>query len=93
MTSMLPQSRSSDPITKSSELVAFTRAEELAERYAGFPSDDAPILERLGRIAALVPLALEIVDEARSTIERLNNENEDLIVENSRLREQLSNDV
>jgi hypothetical protein len=60
------------------DLVKISKADNLAERYAALPTDDASDIEKLVRIAGLVPMALEVVDEARDTIERLNRENEEL---------------
>ena len=40
--------------------------------------EDAPVEEKLLRMVALVPMALEVVDEARETIRRLREENDRL---------------
>lgn len=51
------------------------RALELWEQTYGIVNaEDCTVEERLLRIAALVPVALEIVDEARATIVRLRDE-------------------
>lgn len=50
-------------------------ANELVERYAGFT--DAHNLtdqEKILALVSLVPMALRVVDEARDTIQRLNEE-------------------
>lgn len=48
----------------------------LAKRYAGFVgAEDLTQFEQVVSIASLVPMALEVVEEARDTIERLNEEN------------------
>lgn len=63
------------------------RAAELAERYAGFVDANALTdFEKVASLASLVPMALEVVDEARDTIERLNDENVALREELLRLR-------
>lgn len=54
-------------------------AEALAKRYAGFVgAEDLTPTEQVAAVASLVPMALDIVDEARDTIERLYEENERL---------------
>lgn len=54
-------------------------AASLVERYAGFiDARDLPFEEQLLALTSLVPLALQVVEEARDTIERLNTENEAL---------------
>lgn len=51
-------------------------AREVELRYAGLLSlEDLSAEERLVAIAAMVPLAMRVVEEARDTIERLNTEN------------------
>lgn len=54
-------------------------AAKLVEQYSGFviASDLSPE-EQLNALASLVPMALQVVEEARDTIERLNRENEAL---------------
>lgn len=55
------------------------RAAELAERYAGFVSVDAlSTEEKVLSLISLIPMALAVVEEARDTIERLNEEVETL---------------
>jgi hypothetical protein len=55
------------------------RAAELVERYAGFAAaEHLSEQERLAAVASLVPMAMQVMDEARDTIERLNNEVEAL---------------
>ena len=55
------------------------QAAELVERYAGFAAaEHLDEQEKLAAVASLVPMALQVVEEARSTIERLNNEVEAL---------------
>lgn len=52
-------------------------AKELIEAYAGF--SDASTLtdqEKIIALLSLVPMSLQVVEEARDTIERLNEENE-----------------
>jgi hypothetical protein len=52
---------------------------ELVERYAGFvAAEHLSEQEKLAAVASLVPLAMQVMDEARDTIERLNNEVEAL---------------
>lgn len=52
---------------------------ELVERYAGFAAaEHLSEQEKLAAIASLVPMSLQVVEEARDTIERLNNEVEAL---------------
>lgn len=54
-------------------------AADLIEQYAGFT--DAESLtdqEKIVALLSLVPMALNVVEEARDTIERLNTENEDM---------------
>lgn len=52
---------------------------ELSAAYAGFiDARDLSFEEQLVALASLVPMALQVVDEARDTIERLNHENEAL---------------
>ena len=54
-------------------------AAELVERYAGFvAAEHLSEQEKLAAVASLVPLAMQVMDEARDTIERLNNEVEAL---------------
>lgn len=54
-------------------------ATELMERYAGFvAAEHLSEQEKLAAVASLVPLAMQVMDEARDTIERLNNEVEAL---------------
>jgi hypothetical protein len=51
------------------------RSAELVERYAGFAAaEHLNEQEKLAAVASLVPMALQVVEEARDTIERLNNE-------------------
>jgi hypothetical protein len=55
------------------------RSVELVERYAGFvAAEHLNEQERLAAVASLVPLAMQVMDEARDTIERLNTEVEAL---------------
>jgi hypothetical protein len=55
------------------------RSAELVERYAGFvAAEHLSEQEKLAAVASLVPLAMQVMDEARDTIERLNNEVEAL---------------
>lgn len=50
-------------------------ARDIAVRYAGFVgAEDLNPQERVIAVASLVPMALEVVEEARDTIERLNGE-------------------
>lgn len=51
------------------------RAQDLVERYAGFVAADALTpAEQIAALSSIIPMALQVVDEARDTIERLNNE-------------------
>ncbi len=55
------------------------QARDLVERYAGFVSSDALTpAEQIAALSSIIPMALQVVDEARDTIERLNNEIEAL---------------
>lgn len=54
------------------------RAKELATNYAGILENEGTSVERLSRVAGLVPVFLEVVDEARDTVERLREENEEI---------------
>lgn len=55
------------------------RAAPLVERYAGFVgAESLSPVEQLAAVASLVPMALDVVEEARDTIERLNRENDAL---------------
>jgi PII-like signaling protein len=48
----------------------------LYERYAGFTGVEAlSDHEKILALVSLIPMALQVVDEARDTIERLNSEN------------------
>lgn len=54
-------------------------AKELIEQYAGFTDvDTLSDQEKIIALLSLVPMALEVVEEARDTIERLNDENEEM---------------
>jgi hypothetical protein len=60
------------------------QAAVLYVRYAGFiAAEDLTAEEKLVSLVSLVPMSLNVVDEARDTIYRLNEENE-------RLREELN---
>lgn len=54
-------------------------AHDLIERYAGF-TDAANLSdqEKIVALVSLVPMALHVIEEARDTIERLNEENEEM---------------
>lgn len=52
------------------------KVDVLAGNTFGITSSDAPVEEKLLRLAALVPMALEVEKEARATILRLRAENE-----------------
>ena len=55
------------------------QAAELVERYAGFAAaEHLDEQEKIAAIASLVPMAMQVMEEARDTIERLNNEVEAL---------------
>src|SRR3954451_15921183 len=55
------------------------RSAELVERYAGVAAaEHLSEQEKLAAVASLVPMALQVVAEARDTIERLNTEVEAL---------------
>lgn len=70
-----------------SELVRKHNADVLRGNTFAILGDDAPESERAMRLLALVPMALQVVDEARDTIKRLNEENESLKEELRKLRE------
>lgn len=54
-------------------------ARALEIRYAGiFDFSELTDDEKLVAVAALAPMAMAVVEEARDTIERLNEENADL---------------
>lgn len=59
-------------------LVPFQSAEVLRGNTFGILESQGTIEDKIGRLAALVPMALEVVDEARDTIARLREENERL---------------
>jgi hypothetical protein len=51
----------------------------LMEGYAGFVNDETSTSEeKLVRLAGLAPVAMQVQKEARSTVERLRDENEQL---------------
>jgi hypothetical protein len=54
------------------------RAKELATNYAGILENEGTSVERLSRVAGLVPVFLEVVEEARDTVARLREENEEV---------------
>jgi PII-like signaling protein len=55
------------------------RAEILHGNVFGFvTSNDLTVEEKIGNLLAEIPLALLVVDEARSTISRLRDENAEL---------------
>jgi PII-like signaling protein len=62
----------------SDELVPRPKAEVLAANTFGIMYGESSSEEKLGRLAALVPMALEVVDEARDTIKRLRERVEQL---------------
>lgn len=54
-------------------------AASLVEEYAGYvDARDLSPEDKLIALASIVPMALQVIEEARDTIERLNNENEAL---------------
>jgi len=61
-------------------------ADVLQDNAMGIAYGDGTPVEKLGRLVRLVPMALEVVDEARDTIRRLRDENEQLRAENLGLR-------
>jgi PII-like signaling protein len=68
---------------------AITGADVLEGNAMGIAYGDGTAEEKLGRLVALVPMALEVVDEARDTIARLRDENERLRAENAELKSAL----
>jgi PII-like signaling protein len=68
---------------------AIAGADVLAGNAMGIAYGDGTAEEKLGRLVALVPMALEVVDEARDTIARLREENERMRAENAELRSAL----
>lgn len=66
-------------MTTELERVRIDKAAVLAERYAGFTlAEDLTDAERVMSLLSLLPMALQVVEEARDTIARLNEENEAL---------------
>jgi PII-like signaling protein len=65
---------------------AIAGANVLEDNAMGIVYGDGTTEEKLGRLVALVPMALEVVDEARATIARLREETEKLRAENEKLR-------
>ncbi|MEO6827701.1 MAG: hypothetical protein ABI255_03870 [Microbacteriaceae bacterium] len=63
-----------------------SKSDVLAENTFGIVSGDADVQDKLLRMVALVPMALEVVDEARDTIQRLRTEVETLRAEVETLR-------
>lgn len=52
-------------------------ANDLIERYAGFTdAENLTEAEKVIALVSIVPMALQVVEEARDTIERLNEEND-----------------
>jgi PII-like signaling protein len=68
---------------------AIAGADVLEGNAMGIAYGDGTAEEKLGRLVALVPMALEVVDEARDTIARLREENERLRAENAELKSAL----
>jgi PII-like signaling protein len=68
---------------------AIAGADVLEGNAMGIAYGDGTAEEKLGRLVALVPMALEVVDEARDTIARLREENERLRIENAELKSAL----
>jgi PII-like signaling protein len=68
---------------------AISSADALEGNAMGIAYGDGTAEEKLGRLVALVPMALEVVDEARDTIARLREENERLRTENAELKSAL----
>lgn len=60
------------------EHIESSREDALRGNTFGILDSVAPVEEKLGRLVQLIPVALEIVDEARETISRLRAENERL---------------
>lgn len=55
------------------------KGRDLEVRYAGFEkAEDLTDEERVISLLSLVPMAIQVMDEARDTIERLRDENEQL---------------
>lgn len=65
---------------------ALAGAEVLEDNAMGIAYGDGTPDEKLSRLVALVPMALEVVDEARATIARLREETERLHTENDELK-------
>jgi len=68
---------------------ALADADVLEGNAMGIAYGDGTAEEKLGRLVALVPMALEVVDEARATIARLREENDRLHAENDQLKSAL----
>ena len=63
------------------------RAKALVEQYAAFTDvDSLTTEEKILSLLSLVPMSLTVVEEARDSIERLNDENESLRAEVAELR-------
>jgi len=76
----------SDELERRKATGALTGADALEGNAMGIAYGNGTAEEKLGRLVALVPMALEVVDEARSTIARLRAENDELRAENEQLR-------
>lgn len=93
MVSAYPQSKvgqvrrsAIDQVPISASVVPRTQADVLAGNVMGITGSASSPEEKLMRFAALVPMALEVVDEARDTIRRLREQVEALQAENTKLR-------
>lgn len=72
----------------STEIVRLTKSQELQKNAFGIVDTlELSNQDKAMRLIGLIPMALEVVDEARDTIERLNEEIRMLHIENTNLRE------
>jgi hypothetical protein len=72
----------------SGELQRHTRVEVFEGNAMGIVAGAGTPEEKLGRLAALVPMALEFVDEARETVPPLREDNERPATEDAALHNQ-----
>lgn len=70
-------------------LVPRAKSDVLANNTFAIVHGETTVEDKLIRLVGLVPMALEVADEARDTIARLRTEVEDLRAENQRLRMEL----
>lgn len=67
-----------EPVVHSLVPLPIDRDEILRDNVFGIVSSAEDVQTKIARMLSLVPMALEVMDEARDTIQRLNEENERL---------------